>query len=76
MNPQGEAIPDVAVTITNAATRQTHSSTTAADGAYGFSMSSNYNSRPRAVEVLVEGDRFRVIRERETYKDLIRGETT
>jgi len=38
VNPQGEAIPDVAVTITNAATRQTHSSTTAADGVYGFSM--------------------------------------
>lgn len=45
-------------------------------GAYGFSMSSNYNSRPRACEVLVEGDRFRVIREREKYRDLIRGETT
>jgi diaminopimelate decarboxylase len=43
-------------------------------GAYGYSMASNYNSRPRAAEVLVEGDRFRVIRERETYKDLIRGE--
>jgi diaminopimelate decarboxylase len=45
-------------------------------GAYGFAKSSNYNSRPRAVEVLVDGNRFRVIRERETYKDLIRGETT
>lgn len=44
-------------------------------GAYGFSMASNYNSRPRAAEVLVEGDRFRVIRERETYRDLVRGET-
>jgi diaminopimelate decarboxylase len=44
-------------------------------GAYGFSMSSNYNSRPRACEVLVDGDRFRVIRERESYKDLVRGET-
>jgi diaminopimelate decarboxylase len=43
-------------------------------GAYGFSMASNYNSRPRAAEVLVEGDRFRVIRERETYEDLLRGE--
>lgn len=43
-------------------------------GAYGFSMSSNYNSRPRAAEVLVEGDRFRVIRERESYEDLVRGE--
>jgi len=44
-------------------------------GAYGFALSSNYNSRPRAAEVLVEGERFRVIRERETYSDLIRGET-
>ncbi|MDX9821138.1 MAG: diaminopimelate decarboxylase [Syntrophales bacterium] len=43
-------------------------------GAYGFTMSSNYNSRPRVAEVLVEGDRFHVIRERETYADLIRGE--
>ncbi|MGB9712811.1 MAG: diaminopimelate decarboxylase [Dissulfurimicrobium sp.] len=43
-------------------------------GAYGFSMSSNYNSRPRAAEVLVAGDRFKVIRTRETYEDLIRGE--
>jgi diaminopimelate decarboxylase len=43
-------------------------------GAYGFSMSSNYNSRPRAAEVLVEGDSWRVIRERESYEDLIRGE--
>jgi diaminopimelate decarboxylase len=43
-------------------------------GAYGFSMSSNYNSRPRAAEVLVAKDRFYVIREREDYDDLIRGE--
>lgn len=43
-------------------------------GAYGFSMSSNYNSRPRPAEVLVEGERFRVIRERESYEDLIAGE--
>ena len=43
-------------------------------GAYGFSMSSNYNSRPRAAEVLVTQDRFQVIREREDYEDLIRGE--
>ncbi|HBI16089.1 MAG TPA: diaminopimelate decarboxylase [Desulfobulbaceae bacterium] len=43
-------------------------------GAYGFSMSSNYNSRPRAAEVLVQGDRFQVIRSRESYPDLIRGE--
>ena len=43
-------------------------------GAYGFVMSSNYNSRPRAAEVLVEGDTFRTVRARETYGDLIRGE--
>ena len=43
-------------------------------GAYGFVMSSNYNSRPRAAEVLVEGKTFRVARKRESYKDLIRGE--
>ena len=40
-------------------------------GAYGFSMSSNYNSRPRAAEVLVKGSDFWVIRKRETYEDLI-----
>lgn len=43
-------------------------------GAYGFAMSSNYNSRPRAAEVLVHGDRYCVIRARETLEDLIRGE--
>ena len=43
-------------------------------GAYGFSMSSNYNSRPRACEVMVKGDRFFTIRTRETYEDLVRGE--
>jgi len=43
-------------------------------GAYGFSMSSTYNSRPRACEVMVKGDRFSIIRERETFEDLIRGE--
>jgi len=43
-------------------------------GAYGFSMSSNYNSRPRAAEVLVKGDQYAVIREREDYRDLIKGE--
>ncbi len=43
-------------------------------GAYGFSMSSNYNSRPRAAEVLVDGSDYYVIRERETYEDLVRGE--
>jgi len=45
-------------------------------GAYGFVLASNYNSRPRAPEILVEGDKFRVIRARETYDDLVRGETT
>jgi len=44
-------------------------------GAYGFVQSSNYNSRPRAPEVLVEGAGYRVIRRRETYEDLVRGET-
>ena len=44
-------------------------------GAYGFSMSSNYNSRPRAAEVMVKGDRWFIIRERESYEDLIRGES-
>jgi diaminopimelate decarboxylase len=39
-------------------------------GAYGFSMSSNYNARGRVAEVLVDGDRFSVIRKRETYEDL------
>ena len=43
-------------------------------GAYGFSMSSNYNSRPRAAEVLVDGERAYVIRQREQFEDLIRGE--
>jgi diaminopimelate decarboxylase len=43
-------------------------------GAYGFTMSSNYNSRPRVAEVMVKGDRFEVVRERETWDDLIRGE--
>jgi diaminopimelate decarboxylase len=46
-----------------------------AAGAYGFVLSSNYNSRPRAVEVLVEGAAWRVIRRRETFEDLVRGET-
>lgn len=44
-------------------------------GAYGFSMSSNYNSRPRAAEVMVDGDRVHVIRARESFEDLVRGET-
>lgn len=43
-------------------------------GAYGFSMSSTYNSRPKICEVMVKGDRFYIIRERERFEDLIRGE--
>ena len=43
-------------------------------GAYGFSMSTNYNSRPRIAEVLVRDDQMFVIRRREGYEDLIRGE--
>lgn len=43
-------------------------------GAYGFTMSSNYNTRPRACELLVDGDQVHVIRERENFVDLIRGE--
>jgi diaminopimelate decarboxylase len=43
-------------------------------GAYGFSMSTNYNSRPRIAEVLVRDDQMFVIRQREIYEDLIRGE--
>jgi diaminopimelate decarboxylase len=41
-------------------------------GAYGFSLSSNYNSRPRPAEVLVNGETYRVIRKRESYEDLVR----
>lgn len=43
-------------------------------GAYGFAMSSNYNSRPRAAEVMVDGAAYHVVRERETLDDLLRGE--
>jgi diaminopimelate decarboxylase len=44
-------------------------------GAYSFVMSSNYNARPRAAEVLVSGDRFAVVRQRESLEDLVRGES-
>ena len=40
-------------------------------GAYGFVMSSQYNSRPRAAEVMVEGDRHVLVRGRETYNELL-----
>ncbi len=43
-------------------------------GAYGFVMASNYNSRPLPAEVLVDGEKVSLIRQRETYDDLIRGE--
>lgn len=44
-------------------------------GAYGFSMSSNYNSRGRAAEIIVDGDQAYVVRERETLEDMLRGES-
>jgi diaminopimelate decarboxylase len=44
-------------------------------GAYGFTMSSNYNSRTRAAEVMVDGDQLHLARQRETIDDLLRGET-
>ncbi|HEX9445699.1 MAG TPA: diaminopimelate decarboxylase [Candidatus Binatia bacterium] len=44
-------------------------------GAYGFTMASNYNSHPRPPEVLVDGDKFYVVRERESLDDLVRGES-
>ena len=45
-------------------------------GAYGFAMASNYNTRPRAAEVLVDGNGYTIVRRRETYEDLVAGETT
>jgi diaminopimelate decarboxylase len=44
-------------------------------GAYGMAMASQYNARPRPAEVLVDGRSWRIVRQRETYKDLIRGES-
>jgi diaminopimelate decarboxylase len=44
-------------------------------GAYGFSMSSNYNARTRAAEVMVQGDQYYISRTRESREDLIRGES-
>jgi len=43
-------------------------------GAYGFTMSSNYNSKPRACEVMVNGKKWQVVRKRETVEELMRGE--
>ncbi|MCZ6601985.1 MAG: diaminopimelate decarboxylase [Planctomycetota bacterium] len=45
-------------------------------GAYSFAMASNYNSRPRPPEVMVDGKDWKVVRKRETFEDLIRGEST
>ncbi|WP_455202745.1 diaminopimelate decarboxylase [Kaarinaea lacus] len=44
-------------------------------GAYGFTMSSNYNTRPRAAEVMVDGDQYHVVRQRESFDDLVKGES-
>ena len=44
-------------------------------GAYGFTMASNYNTRPRAAEMMVDGDTVHIVRSRETLDDLLRGET-
>jgi diaminopimelate decarboxylase len=44
-------------------------------GAYGFAMSSNYNGRCRAAEVLVKAERFEVVRARDGFEDLVRGES-
>jgi diaminopimelate decarboxylase len=44
-------------------------------GAYGYVMSSNYCSRPRVAEVMVKDDHFHVIKTRENYEDLVRGES-
>jgi diaminopimelate decarboxylase len=44
-------------------------------GAYGFVLSSNYNARPRPAEILVQGNGWRVARRRETFRDLVRGES-
>ncbi|KZX56993.1 diaminopimelate decarboxylase [Halioglobus sp. HI00S01] len=43
-------------------------------GAYGFTMSSNYNTRPRAAEIMIDGDRAHVVRAREVFEDMVRGE--
>ena len=43
-------------------------------GAYGFAMASRYNSRPLIPEIMVKGGRFAVVRQRENYRDLVRGE--
>jgi diaminopimelate decarboxylase len=44
-------------------------------GAYGMTMASNYNARPRPAEVMVKGSRYELVRRRESVNDLISGET-
>jgi len=44
-------------------------------GAYGFAMASTYNSRPLAAEVMVSGDKWQIVRKRQTYEDIWQGET-
>ena len=44
-------------------------------GAYGYAMSSNYNSRPKAAEIMVDGSKDNVISRRESFEDLYRNET-
>jgi diaminopimelate decarboxylase len=43
-------------------------------GAYGFTMSSNYNSRPKVAEVMIDNEKIHLVRARETLEDLVRGE--
>jgi diaminopimelate decarboxylase len=43
-------------------------------GAYGYAMASNYNVRPRVAEVMVRKGKFKIIKDRETFEDLMRGE--
>jgi len=43
-------------------------------GAYGFTMSSNYNTRPRAAEIMVDGDTATIVRQRETVQQIMQGE--
>ena len=65
----GHWVEDDAATVS--AGNQAYSSA----GAYGFTMSSNYNSRLRVAEVMVKGDEWKVVRQRDGYADLVRGET-
>jgi diaminopimelate decarboxylase len=45
-------------------------------GAYGMVMAGNYNTRPRAAEVMVDGEQYHIVRQRESIEDLLRGEST